>query len=96
MNRSTFSPSARRDLHAIFDHIAADNPRAALDFVERIEESCQRLQDLRPFRRSPMLAVLTADQGVGFGVALDVLGLGIERQRSAQPRGDVAQVAQRG
>ena len=45
MSRPTFSPSARRDLHAIFDHIAADNPRVALDFVERIEESCQRLAE---------------------------------------------------
>ena len=45
MSRPTFSPSARRDLHSIFDHIAADNPRAALGFVERIEEACRRLAE---------------------------------------------------
>jgi len=45
MSRPTFSPSARRDLHAILEHIAADNPGAALGFVERIEETCRNLAE---------------------------------------------------
>lgn len=38
MNRRTFSPKARRDLNNILEYIAAENARAAVAFVDRIEE----------------------------------------------------------
>lgn len=45
MSRLNVSPTARRDLHAVFDHIATDNPRAAATFVDRVEEACRRIAD---------------------------------------------------
>ncbi len=43
MNRVYFSPSARRDLNAIFNHIAKDNPAAAASFVRKLKDKCRRM-----------------------------------------------------
>lgn len=43
MNRVIFSLLARQDLDDIFLFIARDKPRAAKEFVERIEESAEGL-----------------------------------------------------
>ena len=40
-----FAEEARRDLFAIGDYIAKDNPRRALSFVEEIEWHCKRIAD---------------------------------------------------
>jgi len=40
-----FAEEARRDLLAIGDYIAKDNPRRALSFVEEIEWHCKRITD---------------------------------------------------
>lgn len=40
-----WSPAALADRDAIFDHIEADNPRAATTVDERIEEAAKRLLD---------------------------------------------------
>jgi len=39
----TFEPAARDELNAIFAWIARDNPRAAFETIERIEEKVMRL-----------------------------------------------------
>ena len=36
-----FSPSARQDLIEIFDYIAADDPIAAGEWIDKIEEKCE-------------------------------------------------------
>ena len=41
--RIVFDPRAAEDLDAIFAWIARDNPRAAADMVERIEDRIRRL-----------------------------------------------------
>ena len=46
MKRVVFSPKAERDLEAIADYIAADNPRRAASFVEEIRKGCSRLESL--------------------------------------------------
>jgi len=38
MGTPSFSPTSRRDVNSIFDHIARDNPQAALDVMRKIEE----------------------------------------------------------
>jgi toxin ParE1/3/4 len=43
MSEPFFSPSSRRDLLEILDHIAKDKPVAAIRFVERLEEECWSL-----------------------------------------------------
>jgi toxin ParE1/3/4 len=43
MNRPFFSPSSRRDLREILEHIAKDKPGAALKHVEHLEEECWML-----------------------------------------------------
>jgi toxin ParE1/3/4 len=43
MNRPWFSPSAKRDLLAMLEHIARDKPGAALQYVERLESECWML-----------------------------------------------------
>jgi toxin ParE1/3/4 len=43
MSRPSFSPSSRRDLLEILEHISKDKPGAALRHVERLEESCWML-----------------------------------------------------
>lgn len=43
MNRVYFSPSAIRDLNAIFSHIAKDNPAAAVSFVRKLKDKCSRM-----------------------------------------------------
>lgn len=45
MSGVTFSPAARDDLQQIFDYIRQRNPTAALTFLDRIEEKCQKLAD---------------------------------------------------
>jgi toxin ParE1/3/4 len=37
------SPDAEHDLQTIFDYIAADNPRAAMRMIERLQRSCRLL-----------------------------------------------------
>src|SRR5262245_37868043 len=44
-------------------------------------------------RRRPVVAVLPADLAVGLGVLLELLRLGVEVQRLADPQRDVGQVA---
>ena len=41
----TWSSVARSDLFAIFDYILQDNPRAAAEVLDRIEEAVLRLAD---------------------------------------------------
>jgi toxin ParE1/3/4 len=43
MSRVYFSPSAKRDLNAIFDHIVKDNPAAAASFVRKLKDQCRRM-----------------------------------------------------
>lgn len=43
MSRVYFSPSARRDLNAIFNHIVKDNPAAAASFVRKLKDKCRRM-----------------------------------------------------
>jgi toxin ParE1/3/4 len=38
-----FTPQAQRDLAAIADYIAADNPRRAVTFIEQLEQRCMAL-----------------------------------------------------
>ncbi len=46
MNRCLFTPLALQDLIDIHDHIAADNPEAALRLVERLDQRCEGLADM--------------------------------------------------
>ncbi|MFV3130613.1 type II toxin-antitoxin system RelE/ParE family toxin [Niveispirillum sp. KHB5.9] len=41
MTKVRFAPSANVDLMRITEHIAEDNPIAALDFVNRLRAACQ-------------------------------------------------------
>jgi toxin ParE1/3/4 len=43
MSRLYFSPSAREDLNRILDHIAQDDPSAAINFVKKIKDVCIRI-----------------------------------------------------
>ena len=43
--RLVYLPSAEFDLAAIYDLLAADSPRAALDFIADIRERCEPLAD---------------------------------------------------
>ena len=52
--------------------------------------------ELHTFRRAPVVAVLAADELVGFVVADKLLLLRIERQRAADARGNVSQMSQGG
>ena len=53
------SAEAERDLEAIGDHIAADNPDRAASFVAEIERKCQALADMpRAFPLVPRYAQL--------------------------------------
>jgi addiction module RelE/StbE family toxin len=52
MTRIIWRPAARQDRAAIMDYIAADNPAAALDLDELIEEKTQALID-HPRRYKP-------------------------------------------
>ena len=45
MKNCRFSSESRRDLQAIHDYIASDDPAAALRLIERIEQSCQLLAE---------------------------------------------------
>jgi toxin ParE1/3/4 len=38
-----FAPEARQDLEDILDHIAEDDPAAALRWIDRLEERCYSL-----------------------------------------------------
>ena len=40
-----FAPKAERDLNEIWDWIARDNPRAAVDFAAGVERTCRPLAD---------------------------------------------------
>jgi len=79
MSRPFFSPASRRDLLEILDYIAQDKPRAALRYVERLEEACSTLaanpgigtarDDLLPHLRclsvgSHVIFYLTTDEGI--------------------------------
>jgi len=41
-----FSDEAERDLERIADHIANDNPRRALSFVQELREQCKALASI--------------------------------------------------
>lgn len=43
MSHSVFSPLARRDLFALFDHVAKDNPVAARRLLAKLKETCRRI-----------------------------------------------------
>jgi len=46
MSRAIFAPAAEADLEAIVDHIAADNPVAADEFIARLEDLAARLAEM--------------------------------------------------
>ena len=46
MSRCVFSELARRDLDGIAEYVAQQSPDAALRFVTRLEERCNRLAEL--------------------------------------------------
>lgn len=46
-----FTDPAERDLDAILDYIARDDPRRAAAFVNEIREACERLRAM-PFRET--------------------------------------------
>src|SRR6266404_6202029 len=48
---------------------------------------------LSPF--APVCAVRTADEGIRFAIADELLGLRVEDERAVQARGDVAEMAER-
>jgi plasmid stabilization system protein ParE len=69
--RLIVSPRAKRDLAAIGDYIAKDNPRAAPEFIRKIRSKCALLQitpwmgrechDIAPmFVRSPTALILSS------------------------------------
>jgi toxin ParE1/3/4 len=41
--KAEFSPRAIRDLQEILEHIARDNPQAAVRLIDRLEATCLRL-----------------------------------------------------
>jgi len=43
MSEPDFSPLAIHDLNDILDYIARDKPRAAVAFIEKLEEACRTL-----------------------------------------------------
>ena len=43
MTRVVFAPLAERDLEAIADYIAADNPSRAVTFVQGVRQRCAKL-----------------------------------------------------
>jgi toxin ParE1/3/4 len=43
MSELRYTGLAERDIRDILQHIARDNPRAAVNFAGRIEKACQRL-----------------------------------------------------
>jgi len=43
MSRVIFAPLAEADLDEILDYIARDKPRAAVNFVARLRETCYML-----------------------------------------------------
>jgi len=43
MSGCRYSSAARSDLQSIHDYIAAENPRAALRLIERLEKACEQL-----------------------------------------------------
>jgi len=56
VKRVAFRPQAVRDLEAITDYIAADNPVRARSFVEEIRQRCKLLGDFpESARRFPEL-----------------------------------------
>lgn len=46
-----YRPQAEGDLQAIFDFIAADNPRRALTYIDEIRDACRGLCD------TPMIGI---------------------------------------
>ena len=46
MTSPFFSPASRRDLCEILNYIARDNPQAAAEFIDKLEEKCRRLADI--------------------------------------------------
>jgi toxin ParE1/3/4 len=54
--RLEFLPEAERDLEAIGDYIAQDNPRQAKRFVRELREQCRKItQAPQAYRRRPEL-----------------------------------------
>lgn len=54
-----FSPAASEDLMDIAVHIAQDNPSAALNFIDKLESSCDRLA------AAPGIGTARPELGVG-------------------------------
>ncbi len=54
-----YRPAALADLDAIYDHIAADNPRRAFTYVQDIRERCKLLET------HPRLGPAREDLGIG-------------------------------
>jgi toxin ParE1/3/4 len=40
-----FSPASGADLEDIFDHISKDNPPAAVEYVDKLKESCNLIAE---------------------------------------------------
>ncbi len=62
MSRVTFSVEAERDLGDVFAYIARDKPRAAAEFVKRIEEKCRLLA------RFPDMGTIRDDLSAGLRI----------------------------
>ena len=45
MKRLEISPRAERDLNGILNYIARDKPDAAVRYVAKLRETCERLRD---------------------------------------------------
>jgi toxin ParE1/3/4 len=43
--RAHFTPQAETDLEEIGDHIALDNPRRAVSFIQEIRQHCEKIAD---------------------------------------------------
>lgn len=54
--RLVVTPLAERDVEAIGDYIAQDNPRRALSFVQELREQCEHIaRNPHGYRRRPEL-----------------------------------------
>lgn len=43
MSQLYFSSSARNDLKEVFDYISLDNPSAAVGFLKKLKDTCNRI-----------------------------------------------------
>lgn len=70
MKEPSFSPRSVEDLEGILNHIGQDNPTAAMQFVELLQQKCRRLAQhpLIGVRRDELVPGLR-----GFSVGNDVI-----------------------